>query len=67
MTFFSMLSKVEAEEAKKQVASSDAAASADPAPAKKKTKKIKETLPEGSEADNVLQEDEPEADDETEE
>lgn len=80
MNFFSMLSKVEAEEAKKQtaigkkefempaVASSDAAASADPAPAvKKKTKKNKETLPEGSEAENVLQEDEPEADDETEE
>lgn len=79
MNFFSMLSKVEAEEAKKQtaigkkefempaVASSDAAASADPAPAKKKTKKTKEPLPEGSEADNVLQEDEPEADDETEE
>ena len=80
MNFFSMLLKVEAEEAKKQtaigkkefempaVASADAAASADPAPApKKKTKKNKETLPEGSEAENVLQEDEPEADDETEE
>lgn len=73
MTFFSMLSKVEAEEAKQKTAigkknfelpavgASDADAAADETPApKKKSKKVKETLPEGSEAANVLQDEEPE-------
>lgn len=80
MTFFSMLSKVEAEEAKQKTAigkknfelpavgASDADAAADEAPApKKKSKKAKESLPEGSEAENVLQDDEPNEETETEE
>ncbi len=81
MTFFSMLSKVEAEEAKQKTAigkknfelpavgASDADAAVDDAPAPKKTskKKVKESLPEGSEADNVLQDDEPDENTETEE
>lgn len=80
MNFFQMLSAVEAVQKKQQtavgkkefkmpaVAAADAEASADPAPAepKKKTKK-KEIIPEGNEAENVLQPDEPEEDDEKEE
>lgn len=80
MNFFTMLSKVEAaEEARKTaigkknfemppVGASEAEAAEDePAPAApKKRSKKKESLPEGSEADNVLQEDEPETDEEEE-
>lgn len=78
MNFFQMLSAVEAEQKKQQtavgkkefkmpaVAAADAEASADPAEPKKKTKK-KEIIPEGNEAENVLQPDKPEADDEKEE
>ena len=69
MNFFTMLSAVEAEKAKQKTAIGntaafqlpsvgelDAAASAEPEPAKK-TKKKKEHLPEGNEAENVIQED----------
>lgn len=74
MTFFNMLNAVEAEKAKQKTAigkpaefklpavgEADAAASTDPEPtaSKKKTKK-KEIIPEGSEAENVLQPEEPE-------
>lgn len=77
MTFFNMLSKVEAEEVKKKtaigkknfelpaVAEADAKAAEESTPKKTPKKKIKETLPEGSEAENVINED-PE-DEETEE
>lgn len=77
MNFFTMLSAVEAEKQKQAnavakknftmpaVGEADAAAAADPAP-KKSTKKKKEALPEGPEADNVIQEDEPEEDEEEE-
>ena len=70
MNFFSMLSKVEAEEAKQKTAigkktfempavgasDAEAASDAESIPAKKKTRK-KETMPEGNDADNILQED----------
>lgn len=76
MNFFQMLSAVEAEQKKHQtavgkkefkmpaVAAADAEASADPAPAEPKKKK--EIIPEGNEAENVIQPEEPE-DDEKEE
>lgn len=79
MNFFQMLSAVEAEQKKHQtavgkkefkmpaVAAADAEASADPAPAEpKKITKKKEIIPEGNEAENVIQPEEPE-DDEKEE
>lgn len=78
MNFFTMLSAVEAEKQKQAnaiakktftmpaVGEADAAAAADPAP-KKSTKKKKEVLPEGPEADNVIQEESPEDEEDNEE
>ena len=78
MNFFTMLSAVEAEKEKQKtaigkkntsfslpaVAVNDAAE--DPESTPKKTRKKKEVLPEGDEADNVIQPEEPEEDEEEE-